>query len=55
MGAYLVGFALANWSHVPDRAFRVLVRMALTALDYPNGDQPADLYFGGSVKHAAPA
>lgn len=47
MGARLVQLALMRWSHVSDRAFRVLVRMALTALDEPQNGQQAGLYFGG--------
>src|SRR5262245_30338338 len=47
MGAHLVGMVLASWSHVPDRAFRVLVRMAHTALDAAKEDQPSERYFGG--------
>lgn len=48
MGMKLVGMALTKWApHVPDRAFRLLVRMASTALDEPSGDMPAALYFGG--------
>jgi hypothetical protein len=47
MGANLVGKVLASWTHVSDRAFRVLVRMAHTALDRPNKDTPADHYFAG--------
>jgi hypothetical protein len=47
MGAALVGEVLARWTHLPDRQFRVLLRMAHTALDYPNGEYPARLYFGG--------
>ncbi|MEU4578951.1 hypothetical protein [Nonomuraea sp. NPDC023979] len=47
MGAQLVAAVLANWTHVSDVEFRILVRMALTALDHPKGDRPAALYFGG--------
>lgn len=47
MGAELVGQVLAHWTHVSDRAFRVLVRMALTALDKPNKGRPAAVYHGG--------
>jgi hypothetical protein len=47
MGANLVGRVLANWTHVSDRAFRLLVRMAHTALDHPQNGQPADHYFAG--------
>lgn len=47
MGANLVSQVLANWTHLSDRAFRVLVRMALTALDSPTAKQPAAIYHGG--------
>lgn len=48
MGMKLVGMALTKWApHVPDRAFRLLVRMAMTALDEDTTDMPAGLYFGG--------
>lgn len=47
MGARLVSLALARWTHVSDRAFRLLVRMALTALDEPSPGAPACVYFGG--------
>ncbi len=49
MGASLVGAALARWTHVSDTAFRILVRMALTALDNPSADgrKPAATYWGG--------
>jgi hypothetical protein len=47
MGASLVVQVLANWSHLSDRAFRVLVRMAVTALDKPQNGQPAAIYHGG--------
>lgn len=47
MGAHLVGFVLTRWTHVSDRAFRVLVRMAHTALDKPKEGQPAGVYRGG--------
>lgn len=47
MGASLVAEVLARWTHVSDRAFRVLVRMALTALDNPKPGQPAGIYRGG--------
>jgi len=38
---------LARWTHVSDRAFRVLVRMAHTALDKPGKGRPAAVYHGG--------
>jgi hypothetical protein len=47
MGANLVVQALAGWTHVSDRAFRVLIRMAVTALDKPNKGRPAATYLGG--------
>lgn len=47
MGAGNVARAYAVWSHLPDREFRLLALMALTALDEPNGSQPARHYFGG--------
>jgi hypothetical protein len=49
MGAHLVTLALSRWApHISDTAFRVLVRMAVTALDNEgeNG-RPARVYFGG--------
>jgi hypothetical protein len=47
MGANLVTQVLMRWTHLNDRAFRLLVRMAHTALDKPNGVIPAKTYFGG--------
>lgn len=48
MGAKLATLALTRWApHVPDRAFRVLMRMALTALDEAQNGTQAGLYFGG--------
>jgi hypothetical protein len=47
VGAELVSLALAHWTHVSDRAFRVLIRMSLTALDKPNKGRPAAVYHGG--------
>lgn len=47
MGATLVGKVLTHWTHITDRAFRVLVRMAVTALDKPTDDTPAATYFAG--------
>jgi hypothetical protein len=47
MGAELVSLALAHWTHVSDRAFRVLMRMALTAMDKPAKGRPAAVYHGG--------
>lgn len=48
MGMKLVGLVLTKWApYVPDRAFRVLTRMAMTALDEASEKMPASLYFGG--------
>jgi hypothetical protein len=47
MGANLVTQVLAHWTHVSDRAFRVLVRMAVTALDNSTPKQPAGIYRAG--------
>ena len=47
MGAQLVAEVLARWTHLADRPFRVLVRMALTALDRPTAEVPAGVYFAG--------
>jgi len=48
VGARLVGEVLARWAPVTsDRGFRILVRMAHTALDESNDGRPAGLYFGG--------
>ncbi|MEU4590067.1 hypothetical protein [Micromonospora aurantiaca (nom. illeg.)] len=47
MGARLVSLVLARWTHLSDRAFRVVVKMAHTALDEPNDSLPAATYFGG--------
>jgi hypothetical protein len=47
MGAQLVAQALAYWADLPDRQFRILVRMALTALDSPDDGKAAATYFGG--------
>lgn len=48
MGATLVAQAVQRWApHVSDRAFRVLIAMAVIARDRPGKDIPAKLYFGG--------
>lgn len=48
MGMKLVGLVIAKWApHMPDRAYRVLSRMAFSALDDPRGDTPAATYTGG--------
>lgn len=48
MGAQLVSAIVISHPRLSDRAFRVAVRMALSALDRPNErGQPAGLYFAG--------
>lgn len=47
MGAQLVGLVLSKWTHLNDTDFRILLRMALTALDEESEGRPAHLYFGG--------
>jgi len=48
MGSQLVAKVFATWApHVGDKAFRVLMRMAHTALDETNERAQACLYFGG--------
>lgn len=48
MGATLVNKVVQRWSnHLSDRAFRVLVAMAVTAKDNASKDVPAAVYFGG--------
>lgn len=47
MGARLVGALVAKHPDLSDRAFRVAVRMALSALDEPRDGRPAHLYFNG--------
>ncbi len=47
MGATLMGLVLTHWTHITDRAFRVLTRMAVTALDHPTPQTPAATYFAG--------
>lgn len=47
MGATLVGLVLDRWAYLPELHYRALLRMALTVLDYPDGDRPAATYWGG--------
>jgi hypothetical protein len=47
MGATLVTQVLAYWTDVSDPAFRILVRMAVTALDTPKDGKPAGVYHAG--------
>ena len=47
MGAGLVALVLTHWTHVSDPAFRVLVRMSLTALDKPQNGHEPKIYRGG--------
>lgn len=51
MGAHLLVTAIAyrpTWK-ISGRAFDVLIRMCVSALDEPNEDNPGCLYFGGWV------
>lgn len=46
MGSQLVAKVFATWApHVGDKAFRVLMRMAHTALDTPTEEHAANLYW----------
>ncbi|KUO21467.1 hypothetical protein AQJ91_09025 [Streptomyces dysideae] len=47
MGAQLVALVFARWTHLNDTDFRILMRMALTALDQERDGAPPHLYFGG--------
>lgn len=48
MGYRLANVVSVTWAHLPERQFKVLMRMALTALDTPSTKgQPAHVYFGG--------
>jgi len=47
MGIELVKAVSALGAHLPARPFKVLLRMALVALDRPSDGRPARLYFGG--------
>jgi len=47
MGARLVTLVLMRWSQLGDAEFRLLVRMAHTALDERSSGVPAATYFGG--------
>jgi len=38
---------MMRWASAPHNAYRVLLRMALTALDEPSASMPAGMYFGG--------
>lgn len=48
MGVDLVGAVSAHWGHLPAGPYKVLVRMALVALDKPNGKgEEAGVYWRG--------
>jgi hypothetical protein len=47
MGGHLVKLVTTRWSHISDRAFRVLTVMAVTALDAPTDSCEAGVYFAG--------
>lgn len=43
----MLGKVFTRWVHLPEPHFRALSRMALMALDQPNDQYPAALYWGG--------
>jgi hypothetical protein len=47
MGAELIGLVFAGYSTLPGNQFKVLTRMAFSALDQPNRSRPARIYTGG--------
>lgn len=48
MGHQLASVVSVSWARLSERQFKVLMRMALQALDRPNSKgQPACVYFGG--------
>lgn len=46
-GARLAGLVLDRWRHLPELQYRPLLKMALTALDKPKDDKPAETYWAG--------
>lgn len=53
MGARLVTLVLMRWANIGDAEFRLLVRMAHTAMDERTPTAPAATYFGGHELLAA--
>lgn len=47
MGAELIGLVFAGYSALPGNQFKVLTRMAWSALDQPNRGRPARVYTAG--------
>lgn len=48
MGYQIANAVSVQWAHLPERQFKVLMRMALMALDRPNDKgKPARIYHGG--------
>lgn len=48
MGIELAGIVSAKYGHIPAGPYKILMRMAITALDKPNAKgQPPRLYWGG--------
>lgn len=48
MGHQLASVVSVRWATLSERQFKVLMRMALQALDRPNAKgRPANVYFGG--------
>lgn len=52
MGATLVLLVMDQWGHLPEREYRALMRMAVTALDKPANGKPAAMYYGGHLRIA---
>lgn len=48
----MVKRVIEKWAVLPHPQWRVLVTMAVTALDDPNGDNPAAMYWGGHARLA---
>jgi hypothetical protein len=42
-----------DWAHLPDRRYRILLRMARLVLDEPRDGKPAGTYYGGHEYLAA--
>jgi hypothetical protein len=48
MGIQLANVVSVTWAHLPERQYKILMRMALTALDSPNErGQPPRVFWGG--------
>lgn len=47
MGGRYVEAVVSDWTHLSDRRYRILLRMAAKAWDEDRGDVPAGTYWGG--------